>query len=168
MGPSRLWLRTVEQFRVRIPAEAAEVVPWLKATAGFQTEAVGFLGPHGQFMISNELPGATTVAAIQQTLARTEMLPVEAASTWAKFARFTAMSWPVNFSFEKTGRFAFGFPEDPRELEILSPTGRVAVYAVNRVLEVWKMDAWFTHVRTAAEDITQVIATAEAELRSRG
>jgi hypothetical protein len=167
---SRVWFKTVEaQYRIRIGAEIAEIVPWLKATAGFQKECVGWLGPNDQFHISEELPGKEVLTAAHGSLRQSKMSPHEITTQWSRLARLSALSWPVSFSFEPASdRFSFGLPEEPRGLGILPSRGRVAICAIYGAIEIWKIPDFLAHSRNTSNQIADVIAKADEELRDRG
>lgn len=170
MTPYRFWLKTIqEQYRVRIGGEIAEVVPWLKAEKGFKATCGGFIGAAGQFQIAIRSLGSEVVASLEASLRATPAHAEESSSSWARFARFTSMTWELTCSFEEgTGRFSLVLPKEPRDLGILPESGQIVVFAAGAVVELWKPAEWLEHGRAAHSDIKTLITETTNELKARG
>src|ERR1700731_2772281 len=114
-SPPRLfgsWRLRIEkkQYRFRLPEEAVEIIPWLKAEGGSSVECQGFLGTYGQVQIALSAPGAEITARLNSDLATAAFDPQRASTDLSQLVRFAGATWPLRFSFDSpadrdAGRF---------------------------------------------------------------
>jgi hypothetical protein len=159
-----------QQYRIRLPDEAVEIIPWLKAEVGFSVECQGFLGTYGQVQIAPSAPGAEITARLNSELATAAFDPQGASTDLSQFVRFAATTWPLRFSFElpadrDAGRFTLYLKTEMADQRILPQRQEeLVVFAAGSLVELWKPVEWLQNVKAVRADLERVIGSAAKEL----
>jgi hypothetical protein len=147
-------VRVTDESRVRFSLQAAAAVAWLAQEAG-RTQCMATAGARGGLALSpvRAIPGHEDIV---NALLRRPLTVQQASSALADYARFTAATWPVTVSRERS-RFSLTLPEEARKLRLApSPAEFAVVFASGEILEIWPASDWVVHIREAARSLARL------------
>jgi hypothetical protein len=154
-----------ERFRLRLPKELADVVPWLASSQ----EAIPCLATVGTKGGMTLYPLALMNARLRVTaeLSAEDLRRAAAGSETLDYVRHAATSWEVTLSFDAGGR-RFCLPEDALKLGLVPESGEyAAVFAAGEILEVWTVPDWLAYIRGVSGNIDRLEQAILGELQSR-
>jgi hypothetical protein len=146
--PYAKWdVQVEEQNRIRVSlSEISPVISWLDIEPG-SIECIAMPGPAGGVQIepfdSQETLRQRFIKAVRQDPPRSS----ESGQAWIEVARLLAAHWKLTINVEKY-RINIHLPEPIRKgLQLPGFPGRVVVFGLGEILEVWDAVRWYEHIR---------------------
>jgi hypothetical protein len=158
------------QYRIRLPDEAAKLIPWLKWEAGFSLDAQGFLGAQGQVQIASSVPGTEIIDRLNSQMVAAAFDPRGSPTQLAQLIRFSATTWPLRFSFElaadrPAGRFTLYLRREMADQHILPENQQeLTMFIAGSLVELWKPADWLANIQATREYLERVIGAAANEI----
>lgn len=146
--PYATWdVQVEEQNRIRLNlAEISPVISWLDVEPR-SIECVAMPGPAGGVQIE---PFVSQQALRQRFIEGVRQDPPRSSQSgqgWIDVARLFATHWKLTVTVDKY-RINIPLPEPVRKsLQLPGFPGRVAVFGLGEILEVWDAQKWYEHIR---------------------
>lgn len=149
--------------RLRLPAETADFLPWLKESS---RKVILTPGPFGGVqLVRGSVPGESDLEPILSALRQSPPKTVEAGAEWMRTVRYQFTQCEAEFS---DSRFGIVLPREFRDMGLLPNQGEpAAVMIFGEIIEIWSAVAWVSHVQDVRRNLQVVTERALEEFESR-
>jgi DNA-binding transcriptional regulator/RsmH inhibitor MraZ len=163
--PTEIWSAEVDdRNRIRVPSKIKNLVPWLNKMDTGGLECLATPGARGGLQIEPIESNKALMDRFRIALKDKTAVASDSAKKWVDAARLLATSWRVTLNVEPS-QLRMTVPEPIRRAQLLpGPDGRVVVFAMGEILEVWDEPKWYEHVGRIAPSKTSLISKAIEDL----
>jgi len=163
--PSEIWPSEVDgRNRIRVPLKVKSSVPWLKKLETGSLECLATPGAKGGVQIEPIAAHDTLISQFTIALKGKAASATDSTKKWVDAARLLATSWMVTLNIE-ANQIRMTVPEPIRRAGLLpGAEGRVVVFVMGEIVEVWDEPRWYEHAGRIARQRTLLISKAIEDL----